>query len=224
MSPLGIDRAAVAFDARDGLVTAVVQDVADGRVLMVGHMDADALDSTIATGEVHFHSRSRDRLWRKGETSGNVLRLRGLALDCDGDAILVAAEPAGPTCHRGTRSCFDRDDGTSAPNPQAFGWLDTLWATITERAADRPEGSYTAGLVEGGVDAVGRKVVEEATEVLIAAKDDATAQVAGIDRTAARGALAGELADLVYHALVLMAERDVSPADVVEVLEQRRRR
>ena len=112
----------------------------------------------------------------------------------------------------------------SSPSPQGFGWLDTLWATIGERAAERPEGSYTAGLIDGGVDAVGRKVVEEATEVLIAAKDDAAAEVAGIDRTGTRDALTGELADLVYHALVLMAERDVSPADVVGVLEQRHRR
>ena len=214
----------MAFDARDGLVTAVVQDVADGRVLMVGHMDAEALDATLASGEVHFHSRSRDRLWRKGETSGNVLQLRGLALDCDGDAILVAAEPAGPTCHRGTRSCFDPADGTTAPGPQGFAWLETLWATIAGRAAERPEGSYTAGLIEGGVDAVGRKVVEEATEVLIAAKDDAGAEVAGIDRAGTRGALSGEIADLVYHALVLMAERDVAPADVVGVLQGRHRR
>jgi phosphoribosyl-AMP cyclohydrolase / phosphoribosyl-ATP pyrophosphohydrolase len=224
MSEPAIDRAAVAFDDRDGLVAAVVQDVADGRVLMVGHMDAEALDATIASGEVHFHSRSRATLWRKGETSGNVLRLRGLALDCDGDAILVSAEPAGPTCHRGTRSCFDRADRTTAPSPPGFAWLDTLWATIAARAAERPEGSYTAGLIEGGVDAVGRKVVEEATEVLIAAKDDAAAVVAGTDRTGTRGALTGELADLLYHALVLMAERDVSPADVIGVLEGRHRR
>jgi phosphoribosyl-ATP pyrophosphohydrolase/phosphoribosyl-AMP cyclohydrolase len=219
-----IDPGALAFDARGGLVTAVVQDVADGRVLMVGHMDAEALEATIATGEVHFHSRSRDKLWRKGETSGNVLRLRGLALDCDGDAVLVAAEPTGPTCHRGTRSCFDPADGTTAPGPQGFAWLETLWATIAERAAERPEGSYTAALVEGGVDAVGRKVVEEATEVLIAAKDDAAPGIAGIDRTAAHDALAGELADLVYHVLVLMAERGTSPPDVVRVLPERRRR
>jgi len=224
MSRTAFDRAALAFDARDGLVTAVVQDVADGRVLMVGHMDAEALAATIETGDVHFHSRSRDRLWRKGETSGNVLRLRGLALDCDGDAILVSAEPAGPTCHRGTRSCFDREQDSTAPSPPGFGWLDTLWATIAERAAERPAGSYTVGLIDGGVDAVGRKVVEEATEVLIAAKDDAAAEGAGTDRTASRDALSGELADLVYHALVLMAERGVPPADVVAVLQQRHRR
>ena len=215
MTGTAFDPAAVAFDARDGLVSAVVQDVADGRVLMVGHMDAEALAATIASGEVHFHSRSRDRLWRKGETSGNVLRLRGLAVDCDGDALLVSADPAGPTCHRGTRSCFDPPDGTTAPEAQGFAWLETLWATIAERKTDRPAGSYTASLLEGGVDAVGRKVVEEATEVLMAAKDDAAAEAGGVDRAATRDALSGELADLLYHALVLMAERDVSPAEVV---------
>ena len=102
-SPIG-----VAFGP-DGLVPAVVQDAADGRVLMVAYMDAEALAATVATGEVHFHSRSRGRLWRKGETSGNVLRLVDLATDCDGDALLVTVDPVGPTCHRGTRSCFDPD-------------------------------------------------------------------------------------------------------------------
>ena len=160
----------------DGLVPAIVQDAADGRVLMLAWMDAEALDATLATGEVHFHSRSRDRLWRKGETSGNVLRLVDLALDCDGDALLVTADPVGPTCHRGTRSCFDPDGAAPAERAtQGFAWLETLWSTIAARAADRPSGSYTATLLDGGVDAVGRKVTEEATEVLLAAKDDAAA-------------------------------------------------
>ena len=217
------DPGAVRFGSADGLVTAVVQDVADGRVLMVAHMDAEALASTLATGEVHFHSRSRGRLWRKGETSGNVLRLRGLALDCDGDALLVGAEPAGPTCHRGTRSCFDPDGAAAATAFQGFGWLEALWATIADRVATLPAGSYTARLLEGGVDAVGRKVTEEATEVLLAAKDDATAEVAGADRGETRAALAGEAADLVYHALVLLAERGLPPADVLAVLRARHR-
>lgn len=217
------DPGAVRFGPADGLVTAVVQDVADGRVLMVAHMDAEALASTLATGEVHFHSRSRGRLWRKGETSGNVLRLRGIALDCDGDALLVGAEPAGPTCHRGTRSCFDPDDAATAAAFQGFGWLEALWATIADRVATLPAGSYTARLLEGGVDAVGRKVTEEATEVLLAAKDDATAEAAGGDRGGTQAALAGEAADLVYHALVLLAERGLPPADVLAVLRARHR-
>jgi phosphoribosyl-ATP pyrophosphohydrolase/phosphoribosyl-AMP cyclohydrolase len=225
----------------DGLAPAIVQDAADGRVLMLAWMDAESLARTLETGEVHFHSRSRDRLWRKGETSGNVLRLRTLATDCDADAILVAAEPAGPTCHRGTRSCFDDDSGVIANEPgvarestsvrddrgvikpasQDFAWLDTLWATIASRASERPEGSYTKRLLDGGVDAVGRKVTEEATEVLLAAKDDATAEAAAIPREATRAALSGEVADLLYHALVLLAERDVPPGDVIAVLRGR---
>lgn len=209
----------------DGLVPAVVQDAADGRVLMVAWMDAEALAATVETRLVHFHSRSRGRLWQKGETSGNVLRLRDLAFDCDADAILVTAEPAGPTCHRGTRSCFDPEPGEDArpatTGAPSFGWLDTLWATIAARAARRPAGSYTTTLLDAGVDAVGRKVTEEATEVLIAAKDDATAEAARTDRSATRVALTGETADLLYHALVLLAERGVPPSDVIAELRAR---
>ena len=147
----------VAFGA-DGLVTAVVQDVNDGRVLMVAHMDAEALAATMTTGDVHFHTRSRDRLWRKGETSGNVLRLVRIAPDCDGDAVLVTVDPTGPTCHRGTRSCFDDDtvEGRRSSHAQGFAWLETLWATIQSRATERPEGSYTTSLLDGGVDEIGR--------------------------------------------------------------------
>jgi phosphoribosyl-ATP pyrophosphohydrolase/phosphoribosyl-AMP cyclohydrolase len=188
---------------------------------MVAYMDAEALAATISTGEVHFHSRSRGRLWRKGETSGNVLRLVDLALDCDGDAILVTVDPTGPTCHRGTRSCFDANNASAGPTTQGFAWLETLWATIARRAADRPAGSYTATLLDGGVDAVARKVTEEATEVLIAAKDDAAAEDRGTDRSAPRAALAGEAADLLYHALVLLAERDLAPSTVIDTLRTR---
>jgi phosphoribosyl-ATP pyrophosphohydrolase/phosphoribosyl-AMP cyclohydrolase len=205
----------------DGLVPAVIQDDADGRVLMVAYMDAEALAATLATGEVHFHSRSRDRLWRKGETSGNVLRLVGLATDCDGDALLVTVEPVGPTCHRGTRSCFDPDGAPADRTSQGFAWLERLWTTIAERAEARPAGSYTVSLLEGGVDAAGRKVTEEATEVLLAAKDDAVAERTGADRSVTRAALAGEAADLLYHALVLLAERAVSPAEVIAALRSR---
>jgi phosphoribosyl-AMP cyclohydrolase / phosphoribosyl-ATP pyrophosphohydrolase len=205
----------------DGLVPAVVQDVADGRVLMLAWMDAEALGATLATGEVHFHSRSRGRLWRKGETSGNVLRLRGLATDCDADALLVTAEPVGPTCHRGTRSCFDPDGAPSERLGQGFAWLETLWSTIASRASARPAGSYTAELLAGGVDAVSRKVVEEATEVVLAAKDDAGAEASGADRTATHEHLAEETADLLYHALVLLVERGATPRDALAVLQVR---
>ena len=220
----------------DGLVAAIVQDATDGRVLMLAWMDAEALAATVRTGEVHFHSRSRGRLWKKGETSGNVLRLRALAADCDADALLVTVDPVGPTCHRGTRSCFESSPpGSESATPDlrpsgvvggrseshGFAWLETLWATIASRAAERPAGSYTSRLLEGGVDAAARKVTEEATEVLLAAKDDASAEAAGSDRSATGEAFTGEVADLLYHALVLLAERGQRPATVIEALRAR---
>lgn len=223
MTGLVLGSSDVRFDA-DGLVPTIVQDAADGRVLMLSWMDAEALQATVATGEVHFHSRSRDRLWRKGETSGNVLRLVDLAVDCDNDALLATVEPVGPTCHRGTRSCFDPDGASGERTTQGFAWLETPWTTIASRAAERPVGSYTAQLLGGGVDAVGRKVTEEATEVLIAAKNDAATEAKGSDRAGTRGALAAEAADLLYHTLVLLAERDVRPAAVLDVLRERRAR
>ena len=142
-----------------------------------------------------------------------------LAVDCDADALLVTADPIGPTCHRDTRSCFDADDAPAERATQGFAWLETLWSTIASRASDRPAGSYTTSLLHGGVDVAGRKVTEEATEVLVAAKDDA---VASTETT--RGALAGEAADLVYHLLVLLAERGVPPEAVVEALRARHAR
>jgi phosphoribosyl-ATP pyrophosphohydrolase/phosphoribosyl-AMP cyclohydrolase len=204
-----------------GLVPAIVQDSVDGRVLMLAWMDAEALDATRASGDVHFHSRSRDALWRKGESSGNTLRLVDLATDCDRDALLLTVEPTGPTCHRGTRSCFDLDGAPAGRTTQGFAWLETLWTTIAQRAASRPGGSYTASLLDGGVDAVARKVTEEATEVLIAAKDDARTEAAGADRTPTGAALAGETADLLYHALVLLAERGLEPGQVIAALRGR---
>ena len=223
-----VESLAVAWDDA-GLVPGVVQDIADGRVLMLGWLDAEALAATLSTGEVHFHSRSRDRLWRKGETSGNVLHLRTLALDCDGDALLIGVEPAGPTCHRGVRSCFDAgnasvDRGSVAGGdvaPEGFAWLEALWSTISARAVERPTGSYTVALLEGGVDLAGRKVAEEATEVLLAAKNDEAAQRADASRDETLGLLAGEAADLVYHTLVLLAERGVPPSAVIDVLRDR---
>lgn len=201
-----------------GLIPTIVQDIADGRVLMLAYMDAEALAATAATGEAHFHSRSRDRLWRKGETSGHVLRVVELTADCDGDALLLTADPVGPTCHRGTQSCFDAVDPAahSARPEQGFAWLEALWSTIAARATDRPAGSYTASVLDGGVDAAGRKVMEEATELLLAAKDDAAAS-----SEATREALAGEAADLLYHALVLLAERELPASAVLATLRGR---
>lgn len=208
------------FDA-GGLVPAVVQDATDGRVLMLAYMDTESLETTLSTGDVHFHSRSRDRLWRKGETSGNALHLVDLAVDCDSDALLLTVHPAGPTCHRRTRSCFDADGAPAERTSQGFAWLETLWTTIVSRASERPEGSYTVRLLDRGVDAVARKIPEEAIEVLMAAKDDATVEASGADRAATRSALAGESADLLYHLLVLQAERGVAPSEVVGVLRER---
>lgn len=222
MSGGGWARPDVAFGP-DGLAPAIVQDVTDGRVLMLAWMDAEALEATLASGDVHFHSRSRDRLWRKGETSGNTLRLVDLTVDCDADAILLTVDPIGPTCHRGTRSCFDPQGASADRDTQGFAWLETLWTRIAARATDRPEGSYTARLVAGGVDATARKVTEEATEVLMAAKDDAAAERYGADRAASREALTGEAADLLYHTLVLLAERNFEPSTVLDTLRERHR-
>ncbi len=210
-----------------GLVPGIVQDATTGRVLMLGYLNAESLERTRATGKVHFWSRSRQELWMKGETSGNVLDLVDLAVDCDGDTLLIRARPAGPTCHTGAASCFEAaaatgtaaeadaaaGDEPSAGSEPGFAFLDDLWAVIADRARTRPEGSYTARLLAGGVDAAGRKVTEEATEVLLAAKDHATGGRADL--------VAEEAADLLYHLLVLLAERGIDPADVVGVLRRR---
>ena len=193
---------------------------------MVAWQDAEAVEATIASGEAHFHSRSRDALWKKGETSGNTLAVVSLELDCDADAVLITARPAGPTCHTDARSCFDLEpaaDGAERfaepATGQDFAWLERLWATIEERARTRPEGSYTSRLLDEGVDATARKVSEEATEVVMAAKDDDFAQRSGVPRP--REELAGELADLLYHSLVLCAERGLPPSAVIDTLKGR---
>lgn len=191
-----------------GLVPAIVQDL-DGNVRMLAHMNREAFESTCASGRVTFWSRSRSELWTKGDTSGNWLALESIVADCDGDALLVRATPAGPTCHTGSDTCF-------GPVPPGFGFLTTLWSVISDRAAERPVGSYTTSLLEGGPDLTGRKVVEEATEVLVAAKNHA----AGLDDDLR---LAEEAGDLLYHLLVTLAERDIDPGLVMEVLRDRHR-
>ncbi len=196
----------VAWDDR-GLVPAVVQDATTRTVLMLGYMDEESLRLTNETGQVHFWSRSRDEIWRKGATSGNTLTLDGITLDCDADAILVEVLPAGPTCHTGETSCFD---GVAEP-----GGIGALWATIVDRVENPVEGSYTAELIAGGTDATARKVVEEAGEVLIAAKNH---EFGGDPRRVIE-----ESADLVYHLLVLLAERGVDLSDVEQELDLRRR-
>ena len=199
---------AVRFDA-DGLVPGIVQDARTGRVLMVAYLNAESLQLTKETRQVHFWSRSRQEIWRKGATSGNAMTVTRISPDCDGDALLVEAVPSGPACHTGAESCFDgagaRSEALIPPD---------LWPVIVGRAADRPDGSYTTSLLEGGVDAVGRKLTEEATEVLLAAKDLAAG-------TGSTHRVAEEAADLVYHLLVLLAERGLSPGDVAAVLRER---
>lgn len=195
-----------------GLMPGIVQDAATGRVLMLGYLNQEALDLTVVTGLVHFWSRARNRLWRKGETSGNSLQLVDLSVDCDADALLLTVRPAGPTCHTGSVTCFDngRTDG------EGFARLETLWSVIATRAEELPADSYTARLVSGGVDATGRKVIEEAGEVVKAASQHSHGS-----GTAAR--VAEEAADVVYHLLVLLAERGVQPRQVLDELDTRRR-
>jgi phosphoribosyl-ATP pyrophosphohydrolase/phosphoribosyl-AMP cyclohydrolase len=199
-----------AFD-RQELIPAIVQDARSGQVLMLGYMNQEAYRRTLAEGRVWFWSRSRQAFWMKGESSGNVLTLRSLRLDCDGDTILVQAEPAGPTCHTGAISCFftsvKESDGPP-PDPEQAA---ELFETIRQRLTERPEGSYIARLAARGIERMAQKVGEEATEVVIA----------GVTRN--REALISEMADLWFHSYVLLAESGVSPADVWAELAKRRR-
>jgi phosphoribosyl-ATP pyrophosphohydrolase/phosphoribosyl-AMP cyclohydrolase len=209
----GVDEnlTAVAFDAA-GLVPAIVQDAATGRVLMLGYMNEAALRRTIESGRVWFWSRSRGRLWMKGETSGHELHLAELRLDCDADALLVRARPVGPTCHTGEVSCFHRDlSGEHVTEEPGPGVLAEVWRTLERRQQEMPEGSYTTYLLRQGVDKIGKKIGEEAAEVIIAAKNGEPAP------------LAGETADLLYHALVMLLDRGVAPDEVYRVLAERHR-
>jgi len=187
----------------DGLLPAVVQHWRSGVVLMLGYMNADALAQTQQTGKVTFYSRSKQRLWTKGETSGHFLLLKSLRGDCDNDTILIQAEPIGPTCHKGTQSCF----GDGAEPPLAF--LAELDVLVAQRERERPAGSYTTKLFEGGIRRIAQKVGEEGVETALAAvaQDEA--------------ALRSESADLIFHLLVLLRARGVEFADVVEELRAR---
>jgi phosphoribosyl-AMP cyclohydrolase / phosphoribosyl-ATP pyrophosphohydrolase len=196
----------IRYDAT-GLVPMIVQDADSGAVLMLGYGNEQSMAATVSSGQVHFWSRSRDELWRKGATSGNTLDLVAMTPDCDGDAVLVTARPAGPACHTGSTTCFG-----SGPTP--VGPLGELVATIRTRLTERPEGSYTVSLVERGTDAVARKVAEEAVEVVMAAKDHASG-------AADDARVAEEVADLVYHTLVLLAERGIDTSLVYDVLRRR---
>jgi phosphoribosyl-ATP pyrophosphohydrolase/phosphoribosyl-AMP cyclohydrolase len=194
------DVASLTFDER-GLIVAVAQDGATGAVLMVAYMDHDALARTVASGEAHFWSRSRQAPWHKGATSGNVLHVEEIQADCDADALLLSVHPTGPACHTGQRSCF----------AQPATILDQLDATLRDREAQRPAGSYSAKLFDGGRAAILRKVGEESVEVLLAGAQESDE------------ALTKEVADLWFHTCVLLRERGLSLAAVLEVLAQRRR-
>jgi phosphoribosyl-ATP pyrophosphohydrolase/phosphoribosyl-AMP cyclohydrolase len=197
-----IDPAALAWDKMDGLLPAIVRDAADGHVLMLGYMDRTALEATLADGLVTFFSRSRQQLWRKGETSGHVLRLVGIAADCDGDALLVTANPHGPTCHLGTRSCFDAE----AP---AAAWLGRLEGIIAERASESRQDSYTARLLAAGPAKAAQKVGEEGVEVALAVVSRDT------------NGVIEESADLLFHLLVVLRARNIPLADVLARLQNR---
>jgi phosphoribosyl-AMP cyclohydrolase / phosphoribosyl-ATP pyrophosphohydrolase len=188
-----------------GLVPVVVQDHASGDVLMVAYANDEALAKTAETGIAHFWSRSRGKLWMKGESSGNVLRVREARTDCDRDVLLLAVEPAGPTCHTGERTCFGEEAITEA------GVLAELQRAIADRAAAPPEMSYTARLMAKGLDGALKKIGEEATEVVLAAKGESDER------------LAEESADLLYHLMVVLAQRKVPIESVLEVLRRRRR-
>ncbi|HEX6688092.1 MAG TPA: bifunctional phosphoribosyl-AMP cyclohydrolase/phosphoribosyl-ATP diphosphatase HisIE [Solirubrobacterales bacterium] len=198
----------VKFDER-GLVPCIAQDAESGEVLTLAYANAEALKLSLETGEVHFFSRSRGKLWRKGEESGHVLKLRQLRIDCDGDAVLALVEPTGPACHTGERTCFYRDVEGESPEPVAAEALATLQRTLRSRAAKRPEGSYTVKLLDDP-GLIGEKVEEEAEEVVRAAREESDERVAE------------EAADLLYHLSVLLASRELPLAAAMEVLNGRR--
>jgi phosphoribosyl-ATP pyrophosphohydrolase/phosphoribosyl-AMP cyclohydrolase len=200
---IAFDTSGVDFEKGGGLVCAVAQDRLTLQVLMVAWMDRAALEETLASGEATFFSRSRQARWRKGETSGNTLRVTEIVLDCDGDALLLSVEPAGPACHRGATSCFGDD---VAPG---IGRIGALERTIAARASAPPAESYTAKLLSEGVKRVAQKLGEEGVETALAG-------VAGDDAE-----LCNEAADLLYHLAVLLKARDLGFADVAAVLATR---
>ncbi|MEE8340004.1 MAG: bifunctional phosphoribosyl-AMP cyclohydrolase/phosphoribosyl-ATP diphosphatase HisIE [Xanthomonadales bacterium] len=200
----------LAWQKMDGLLPAIVQDAFDGRVLMQAYMNREALQTTLESGRVTFWSRSRQVLWSKGETSGNTLELVAVHADCDADCILVLAKPHGPSCHRGTDTCFDTAlaEGGRRVAPE-LSFLAGLERLIQQREIQRPRDSYTTKLFDAGVKRIAQKVGEEGVETALAA-------TAGD-----RDELVNESADLLYHLLVLLTARDLSLADVVETLKSR---
>ena len=207
-----IDLASIRFD-QQGLAPAVIQDATDGRVLMLGYMNLDSLKLTLKSGRVHFFSRSRNRLWEKGETSGNYLELKEILYDCDQDALLLRVIPAGPTCHTGEKSCFyrylDRRSEEQPTPPAKAEILEEIYKLILARKKARPTGSYVASLMEGGLEKIARKIGEESLEVILASQGDA------------KKPLVNELADLWFHSLVLLGYKETAPEEVWKVLQER---
>ena len=190
-----------------GMLPAIVQDAANGAVLMLGYMNPAALAATRASGRVTFWSRSKGRLWTKGETSGHFLEVRDIAADCDGDTLLVLAQPTGPACHRGTPTCWGENAPHSAAQPLAF--LGVLEQVLAERIATRPAGSYTATLLDAGTRRIAQKVGEEGLELALAAVAQTETEVLG------------EAADLMYHMMLLLQVKNLSLAKVAGELENR---
>jgi phosphoribosyl-AMP cyclohydrolase / phosphoribosyl-ATP pyrophosphohydrolase len=200
----------IRFDEK-GLVPAIVQDVQSKEVLMLAYMNKESLQKSLETGETWFYSRSRQELWHKGATSGHTQRIVDMRYDCDSDALLVLVEPAGPACHTGSYSCFSHSiDGEAREvSPHRFAIINKLEEIIAKRDAERPEGAYTTYLLEKGIDKILKKVGEEAAEVIIAAKNRSHDE------------LKWEVADLLYHLLVLLREQKLPLDAVLEVLAER---
>ncbi|MGC2030512.1 MAG: bifunctional phosphoribosyl-AMP cyclohydrolase/phosphoribosyl-ATP diphosphatase HisIE, partial [Steroidobacteraceae bacterium] len=191
----------------DGLLPAIVQDAGNGAVLMLGYMNREALAATLATGDVTFWSRSKGRLWTKGESSGHFLRLKEIAADCDGDTLLITAQAVGPACHKGTPTCWGESPPQTSAQQLAFlGFLEQL---IAQRIATRPAGSYTAKLLDQGMRRIAQKVGEEGLELALAGVAQSDPEIIG------------EAADLFYHTLLLLKAKGLSLSQVVVELERR---
>lgn len=191
------------------LIPAVVQDYNSGKVLMVGYMNRLALEKTLETGKVHFFSRKRQKLWMKGEESGNELIVKEILIDCDNDTLLILAQPLGPTCHTGNTSCFYRRIDGNQPTIKPFEVINELYSVIEKRKEDDPSRSYTARLFSKGIDKICKKVIEEAGETIIAGKNGEEKEIIY------------ESADLIYHLLVLLAYFDIKPYMILEELLNR---
>lgn len=208
MIPINFNPQALDFQKGAGLLPAIIQDADNQSVLMLGYMDEAALAQSLATGKVTFFSRTKNRLWTKGETSGNFLHIVSVQQDCDKDTLLIQARPAGAVCHTGTDNCFNTQPITPQPH-----FLTHLEQVILARKAENPatSKSYTNSLFQKGINKVAQKVGEEAIELVIEAKDNN------------KELFLGEAADLLYHYLVLLAAKDVSLEEVLAVLRQRHR-